>query len=79
MVGDSGIDTNGNAIRSNRVTDQGIDLKQGEFDYYAVVVPTNNAGVLRTVVAGHQRQSQSLLARRGAAPTSGSLFRWRLL
>ena len=44
FIGDSGVDTNGNPLPG----DQGIDLAQGEFDYYAVIVPTNNAAVLRT-------------------------------
>ena len=44
LIGDSGVDTNGNPLPG----DQGIDLKQGSYDYYAVMVPTNNAGLLRT-------------------------------
>jgi hypothetical protein len=70
-IGDSGIDTNGNPIldsQAGTVTDQGIDLKQGHFDLYAVVVPTNNAGLLRTelqAISGNP----NLYLRVGAAPT----------
>ena len=44
FIGDSGVDANGNPLPG----DQGVDLKQGQFDYYAVVVPSNNAALLRT-------------------------------
>ncbi len=44
LFGDTGVDTNGIALP----LDQGIDLEQGNFHYYAVVVPTNNVGVMRT-------------------------------
>ncbi|SPE53115.1 hypothetical protein SBV1_1640001 [Verrucomicrobia bacterium] len=70
-VGDSGIDTNGNPIldpQTGTVTDQGIDLKQGHFDVYAVVVPTTNAALLRTelqAISGNP----NLYLRVGAAPT----------
>jgi large repetitive protein len=63
-IGDSGVDTNGTPLPG----DQGIDLKQGEFDYYAVIVPTNNAALLRTelqAISGNP----NLYLRTGAAPT----------
>ncbi|HWW00330.1 MAG TPA: hypothetical protein VNZ64_11585 [Candidatus Acidoferrum sp.] len=63
-IGDSGVDTNGNQLPG----DQGIDLAQGQFDYYAVVVPTNNAGLLRTelqAISGNP----NLYLRVGTAPT----------
>ncbi len=41
--GDSGLDTNGVPLAG----DQGIDLAQGRYHYYAVLVPTNNGGLLR--------------------------------
>ncbi|MBC8094913.1 MAG: LamG domain-containing protein [Akkermansiaceae bacterium] len=44
LFGDTGVSTNG----VNLPGDQGIDLEQGRFHYYAVVVPSNNVGVLRT-------------------------------
>ena len=40
---DSGVTTNGLALPG----DQGVDLEQGRSHYYALVVPTNNAGLLR--------------------------------
>jgi hypothetical protein len=64
MIGDSGMDTNGNPLPG----DQGIDLEQGEFDYYAVVVPTNNAAVLRTVLQAISG-NPNLYLRVGPAPT----------
>ncbi|HWX23245.1 MAG TPA: pre-peptidase C-terminal domain-containing protein [Candidatus Binatia bacterium] len=44
LFGDSGVDTNGVALPG----DQGIDLAQGDFDYYTVTVPPGNIGVLRS-------------------------------
>jgi hypothetical protein len=64
MIGDSGMDTNGNPLPG----DQGIDLKQGGFDYYAVVVPTNNAALLRTVLQAISG-NPNLYLRIGPAPT----------
>ena len=64
MIGDSGIDASGNPLPG----DQGIDLEQGEFDYYAVMVSANNAGLLRTelqAISGNP----NLYLRVGAAPT----------
>lgn len=40
---DTGLDTNGVALPG----DQGIDLQQGRYHFYAVSVPTNNGGLLR--------------------------------
>jgi len=63
-IGDSGIAANGSPLPG----DQGIDLAQGKFDFYAVVVPTNNASVLRTelqAISGNP----NLYLRVGAAPT----------
>ena len=45
LFGDTGVDTNGVALPT---TDQGTDLAQGAFDYYAVTVPPGNIGVMRT-------------------------------
>jgi len=64
QFGDSGVDTNGIPLPG----DQGIDLAQGAFDYYAIIVPTNNTGVLRTrldAISGNP----NLYIRAGAAPT----------
>jgi hypothetical protein len=64
MIGDSGIDAAGNPLPA----DQGIDLEQGYFDYYAVLVPANNAGLLRTelqAISGNP----NLYLRVGAAST----------
>jgi len=46
--GDTGLDTNGIALPA----DQGIDLQQGYSHYYAVIVPTNNAGLMRVQLEG---------------------------
>jgi len=45
LFGDTGVDTNGVALPTG---DQGTDLAQGAFDYYAVTVPPGNIGVMRT-------------------------------
>ena len=44
LFADTGVDTNGVPLPG----DQGIDLGQGRFHYYAINVPSNNIGVLRT-------------------------------
>ncbi|MDB6111575.1 MAG: hypothetical protein JWR69_3325 [Pedosphaera sp.] len=44
LFGDTGVDTNGLPLP----LDQGIDLAQGDFHYYAVIVPTNNVGLMST-------------------------------
>jgi len=41
--GDTGVATNGVALPA----DQGVDLEQGYYHFYAVNVPTNNAGLMR--------------------------------
>jgi hypothetical protein len=43
---DSGVDTNGVPLPG----DQGIDLPQGQYHFYAAIVPTNNAGLVRVQV-----------------------------
>jgi hypothetical protein len=64
MIGDSGLDLNGNPLSG----DQGIYLAQGEFDYYAVAVPTNNAALLRMVLQAISG-NPNLYLRVGTAPT----------
>ena len=44
LFGDTGITPSGDPLP----LDQGVDLEQGKFHFYAVVVPSNNAGILRT-------------------------------
>jgi hypothetical protein len=64
LFADTGVDTNGNALPG----DQGVDLANGAFDYYAIVVPANNTGVLRTrldAISGNP----NLYIRAGGAPT----------
>ena len=64
LFGDTGIGTNGVPL----IGDQGVDLEQGRFHYYAVVVPSNNVGVLRTrldAISGNP----DLYIRVGGAPT----------
>ena len=64
MIGDSGVDAGGTPLSG----DQGIDLKQGEFDYYAVLVPSNNGSLLRTVVQAISG-NPNIYLRMGVAPT----------
>jgi hypothetical protein len=62
--GDTGVNPGG----TNLPGDQGIDLAQGQYDFYAIMVPTNNAGLLRTelqAISGNP----TLYLRAGAAPT----------
>ena len=47
--GETGTDDTGAPILSPE-GDRGTDLQQGHFDYYALVVPNNNAGLLRTIL-----------------------------
>ncbi|MDE3100563.1 MAG: hypothetical protein KGJ88_13925, partial [Verrucomicrobiota bacterium] len=64
LFADTGVDTNGVPLPG----DQGTDLAQGYFDYYAIAVPANNTGVLRTrldAISGNPK----LYIRAGAAPT----------
>ncbi len=44
LFGDTGVGTNGVALPG----DQGIDLEQGRFHYYAIQIPSNNVGIIRT-------------------------------
>ena len=63
--GDSGVNSGG----ANLPGDHGVDLAQGQYDFYAIMVPTNNAGLLRTelqAISGNP----ALYLRAGAAPTS---------
>ena len=62
--GDSGVDTNGTPLPG----DQGVDLAQGQYAFYAILVPTNNAGILRTelqAISGNP----NLYIRAGEVPT----------
>ncbi|HEX3626213.1 MAG TPA: hypothetical protein VH280_12385, partial [Verrucomicrobiae bacterium] len=64
LFADTGVDTNGAPLPG----DQGTDLANGAFDYYAVVVTTNNTGILRTrldAISGNP----NLYIRAGGAPT----------
>lgn len=64
LFGDTGVATNGIALSG----DQGMDLEQGRFHYYAINVPSNNVGVLRTrldAISGNP----NLYIRVGGAPT----------
>ncbi len=64
LFGDTGVDTNGVALPG----DQGVDLGQGKFHYYTIMVPSNNVGVLRTrldAISGNP----DLYIRFGDAPT----------
>jgi len=62
VFGDTGVDS------TNLPGDQGVDLAQGQYDFYAVIVPTNNAGLLHTELLAISGNSQ-LYIRVGAAPT----------
>jgi hypothetical protein len=44
LFADTGMDTNGVPLPA----DQGTDLAQGAFDYYAITVPPTNTGIIRT-------------------------------
>ena len=64
LFGDTGVGTNG----MNLPADQGTDLAQGKFHYYAVVIPANNLGILRTrldAISG----DPNLYIRAGGLPT----------
>jgi hypothetical protein len=62
---DSGLDTNGVALPG----DQGIDLEQGRYHYYAVTVPTNNGGLMRVQLDAISGDSD-LYMRLGQVPTA---------
>ena len=64
IFGDTGVSTNGIALPA----DQGTDLEQDSFHYYAVVVPPDNRGLLRTeldAISGNP----NLYLRTNAPPT----------
>ncbi|MBI5384190.1 MAG: LamG domain-containing protein [Verrucomicrobia bacterium] len=64
LFGDTGVGTNGVALPG----DQGTDLGEGDLDYYAVIVPSNNVGLIRTrldAISGNP----NLYLRVGLAPT----------
>jgi hypothetical protein len=65
VIGDSGVDATGNPLPG----DQGIDLEQGNFDYYAVVVPANNGGTMRTELQAISGNQNLYLRTGAAAPT----------
>ena len=44
LFGDTGVGTNGVSLPG----DQGIDLEQGRMHYYAIQIPSNNVGIIRT-------------------------------
>jgi hypothetical protein len=72
--GDTGVDTNGAALPG----DQGVNLAQSQYDFYAIIVPTNNAGLLRTELQAISGNPY-LYIRMGAMPTinhyaSGSCY-----
>jgi hypothetical protein len=67
LFADTGVDTNGQPLQGLEA-DQGVDLAQGQFNYYAIIVPTNNTGILRTrldAISGNP----NLYIRAGAAST----------
>ena len=64
VFGDTGVDSNGFPVSE----DQGVDLAQGQYDFYAVIVPTNNAGLLHAELMAISGNPQ-LYIRVGAAPT----------
>ena len=64
LFGDSGVDSNG-VVKPG---DQGTDLEMGRFHLYALTVPPDNVGVLRTrldAISGNP----NLFVRTGAPPT----------
>ena len=65
LFADTGVGTNGLPSTNSA---QGSDLGAGDFDYYEVIVPANNTGVLRTrldAISGNP----NLYIRAGGAPT----------
>jgi len=62
--GDSGLETNGVPLPG----DQGVDLEQGRYHFYAVLVPTNNGGLLRVQLDAISGNSDVYL-RVGNVPT----------
>jgi hypothetical protein len=62
--GDTGVATNGVPLPD----DQGLDLEQDSFHYYAVTVPAGNVGLLRTELQAISRNPE-LYLRTNAPPT----------
>jgi hypothetical protein len=65
LFADTGVDTNGVAVTNSG---GGSYLAKGSFDYYEIIVPTNNTAVLRTrldAISGNP----NLYIRAGGAPT----------
>ncbi len=61
---DTGLDTNGVPLP----VDQGIDLEQGRYHFYTVLVPTNNGGLMRVQMDAISGNSD-LYMRLNQAPT----------
>ena len=64
VFGDSGVGTNGTPLPG----DQGVDLGEGDFHFYAINVPMGNAGLLRVeslAISGNP----DIYIRRGGVPT----------
>lgn len=68
LFGDSGIAADGSAIINPNSLDQGTDLKTGRMHFYRLVVPTGNAGLLRTHLEALSGNPQ-LYIRRNDMPT----------
>ena len=67
-VGDSGINDLGAPILNPNTGDQGTDLAQNDWHFYRVVVPDNNAGLLKTTVEALSGRPE-LYLRRGSVPS----------
>ena len=63
--GDTGIDVSGNPLPG----DHGVDLGQDDWHFYAITVPPDNCGVLRTVLEA-LNGNPDLYLRRGDVPTT---------
>lgn len=70
-------DTGLNADGVPLPNDQGVDLAEGEFHYYALVVPANNGGLLRMVLEAING-NPDLYLRVGAPPTLSHGLKGRL-
>ena len=64
VFGDTGTDASGHPLPG----DQGVDLLQGHYDFYAILIPAHNAGLLRTELLAISGNPE-LYLRAGAAPT----------
>jgi len=72
VFGDTGVDTNGIPLQG----DKGVYLAQGHYDFYAVIVPTNNAGLLHAellAISGNPH----LYIRVGARPPRTTMLKDR--